>query len=520
MPVQNPFGGFTVVANNNIAQWDGVNLGTPSAWGTPATGQVVIGVNADSFIAELAATTGTLTTQSGAGSTVTVSTTGMGVASVVLSGTYGAGTVVAFQYTQDGSVWTTAYGTSGGAPVQTSIVTLTANQTVEYDFGVYGTTQFRAVCTTYVSGTVNVNIILSAANIEPSPTVAAIVTDSIGNEIGSTSEGSPATTGLNVHVQNSSPIAVSGTVSVNVSGTVPAIDYGTYAGMAYPINMDGSSYLANQLVSDPKTQGILSDIQANQEQDVDQWYDGAYAVQIQAGTAPLGSTYVPGLAGNALNTVVVGGNVRVADGAGNPIGSEFLAPTYWLNVNTQSSQFPGSPVPPQIEVGGGVYGGAAYPANLDGSTVYSSQLVSDRQAEDLLNQIRDDIEADIDQWYDGAYAVQIVAGDAPLGSSAVPGRGGNALNTSAMPSGNPLVTGQQAVLATAAALPSNFLTRGISVEAKSTNTATIFVGGPGVTTATGLELPAGAAVTLQVANSNVVYVIAVATGQTVTWLGY
>jgi len=39
--------------------------------------------------------------------------------------------------------------------------------------------------------------------------------DGYGNKINSTSEGSPATTGLNIHVQNTSPIAVSGTVSVS-----------------------------------------------------------------------------------------------------------------------------------------------------------------------------------------------------------------------------------------------------------------------------------------------------------------
>jgi hypothetical protein len=37
----------TVTGTNNITQWDSVNLGTPSTWGSAPTGQTVIGVNAN-----------------------------------------------------------------------------------------------------------------------------------------------------------------------------------------------------------------------------------------------------------------------------------------------------------------------------------------------------------------------------------------------------------------------------------------------------------------------------------------
>jgi hypothetical protein len=166
------------------------------------------------------------------------------------------------------------------------------------------------------------------------------------------------------------------------------------------------------------------------------------------------------------------------------------------------------------------YVGAGYPINIDGSTSFANLLVIDRPAVDLLNQVRDDLDVLTDQLYDGTFAVQIQAGTNLLGSTYVSGLAGNALNTRAVPSPNTIRTGQQAVTTTATALPSNYLTNGITVEAKSTNTAVIYVGGPGITTTTGLELPAGAAVTLQVANSNAIYVIAAATGQTVTWLAY
>jgi hypothetical protein len=213
MPVQNPF-----AINNigNISQWDGTNLGPPSAYGTPPTGSVVPGVNASSAITELAATLGTLTAQSGANSIVSVSTIGMGVAGVVLSGTYGANTVVVFEYTQDGSIWVPVFGAPSLSATQMATVTLTANQTFPIDFGVYGSTNFRVRCTTYVSGTINVNIILSAANVEPAPTVAAIVTDGAGNSLGTMS------------AYGTSPGAVLAVpINANVTNTVMAMDSST-----------------------------------------------------------------------------------------------------------------------------------------------------------------------------------------------------------------------------------------------------------------------------------------------------
>jgi len=71
---------------------------------------------------------------------------------------------------------------------------------------------------------------------------------------------------------------------------------------------------------------------------------------------------------------------------------------------------------------------------------------------------------------------------------------------------------QQVVTASAVALTAQALTNGISIQAKSTNTGKVFVGGSGVTatddgTGNGFALPAGASISLPVSNANAVYII-------------
>ena len=82
-----------------------------------------------------------------------------------------------------------------------------------------------------------------------------------------------------------------------------------------------------------------------------------------------------------------------------------------------------------------------------------------------------------------------------------------------------ILSGQQAVTASAVALATHTLTRGICVTALSTNAISIFVGPSGVTTSTGIELVATAGYCVAVTNSNAIYVIASTTGASVTWSG-
>ena len=81
-----------------------------------------------------------------------------------------------------------------------------------------------------------------------------------------------------------------------------------------------------------------------------------------------------------------------------------------------------------------------------------------------------------------------------------------------------LVAAQQAVTASAVALPSNAV-HGFCVEALLTNANTVYVGPSGVTTSTGFPLTAGQTVCYQLSNTNLAYVIAAATGSSVAITG-
>jgi hypothetical protein len=82
-----------------------------------------------------------------------------------------------------------------------------------------------------------------------------------------------------------------------------------------------------------------------------------------------------------------------------------------------------------------------------------------------------------------------------------------------------ILSGQQAVTATAASLSANVLTRGLCVEALSTNTISVFVGGSTVTATTGIELPPGASYCSPLSNTMLLFVVASSTGASVTWSG-
>lgn len=82
-----------------------------------------------------------------------------------------------------------------------------------------------------------------------------------------------------------------------------------------------------------------------------------------------------------------------------------------------------------------------------------------------------------------------------------------------------LVNGQQTVTTSAVALSTGSLTQGVVLESLSTNTVSIFVGGAGVTTGTGIELAPGGMLGVAVNNTNLIYVICGSTSPIVTWLG-
>lgn len=117
-------------------------------------------------------------------------------------------------------------------------------------------------------------------------------------------------------------------------------------------------------------------------------------------------------------------------------------------------------------------------------------------------------------------AASTADGDSPVSVEADPST--HALLVSVSSGGGlptALVNNQQTVTGSAVALPSGTLTTGVVLEALSTNAVSVFVGGSGVTTGTGIELPAGAAVSIPVSNTNKIYVICASGSPVVTWIG-
>lgn len=82
-----------------------------------------------------------------------------------------------------------------------------------------------------------------------------------------------------------------------------------------------------------------------------------------------------------------------------------------------------------------------------------------------------------------------------------------------------LVNGQQTVTTSPVALPLGVLTQGVILESLSTNTVSIFVGGAGVTTGTGIELLPGGMLGVAIADTSDIYVICGSTSPIITWLG-
>lgn len=82
-----------------------------------------------------------------------------------------------------------------------------------------------------------------------------------------------------------------------------------------------------------------------------------------------------------------------------------------------------------------------------------------------------------------------------------------------------LLSGQQAVTASAVALASNACKK-VRVKSLQANNIPIYVGPTGITTSTGYELGPGESIEVELSNTNLVFVIASTTGASVSWLAY
>ena len=109
----------------------------------------------------------------------------------------------------------------------------------------------------------------------------------------------------------------------------------------------------------------------------------------------------------------------------------------------------------------------------------------------------------------GANGVSNVMLDNPLPT------GSNAIGYLSSPSG--FTAGQQAITASAAALPSASLTTGVVFTNGSS--AIVYIGGSGVTSSTGYALAVGASVGLVVAQLSSVYIIGTASSGNLSYIG-
>jgi hypothetical protein len=92
--------------------------------------------------------------------------------------------------------------------------------------------------------------------------------------------------------------------------------------------------------------------------------------------------------------------------------------------------------------------------------------------------------------------------------------------TATPPVAGTIYNGQSTATTSAVAIASSqALTQGVTVEALSTNTVSVFIGNSSLTTTTGLELPPGASITLPVNNLNLVYIRCASASPVVSYVG-
>jgi hypothetical protein len=191
----------------------------------------------------LAAAGLTSTTCPGSGC-LTVGTSGQGVATVTVHGTY-AGATIAFNFSDDGG--TTYYQEQcerTDVAIQETGEVLPSNQTRSWDCGVYATSNFQVSLSAITTGTATVGITLSAASIEPALSVtpanspwAQNLTQVDGTALGApsaygTAPGAVNVPGVNAYVTNTPPVSQSGTWNVRITGNAGGVVDTTAGGTA------------------------------------------------------------------------------------------------------------------------------------------------------------------------------------------------------------------------------------------------------------------------------------------------
>lgn len=143
------------------------------------------------------------------------------------------------------------------------------------------------------------------------------------------------------------------------------------------------------------------------------------------------------------------------------------------------------------------------PPNSTGEKIAVTQLSNGADTVDLQHMVIAD---------DTTYAARAKVNNADPGSTDY----GLTVRPLRPPGAAAILSGQQAVTASAVALASNSC-RKVIVKALQGNQFAIFIGPSGVSTSTGYELGPGESVTLELSNTNLVFVIAAQTGASVSW---
>src|SRR5271157_5951856 len=182
---------FTGTATNNITQWNSVNLGSPTVYGTAPTGNVVIGVNA--FVTNTVTVTGTVTANQGTSPWV-----------VSLTSTTITGTVAV---TQSTSPWVVSLTST----TVTNTVAENLTQVAGVSLGATAVTNFGAAPAAAAVPGVNASLFAGTTGITATGTsVNANITNTVPVTL-----TSPTITGTVAVTQSTSPWVVAGALTNN-----------------------------------------------------------------------------------------------------------------------------------------------------------------------------------------------------------------------------------------------------------------------------------------------------------------
>lgn len=459
---------------------------------------------------------GTITSSTCPGSgCVEVSTVGKSSVGILLVGTFDANIV--FEQSIDGTTWTGAYATDWVGGIAGGQAELEG----QFNVPVAGAVKLRVHCTFFTSGSVDVTLVAREGGV-PLTVIANSNNIPVSARIDSWFNSGAPTVGQKTMVnsipvvvasnQTAFPVSVSGSVSSNIAtwigSAAPTIGQKTMA-LSVPVVIS-----SNQTIIPVQGSGgtfdaidtIVNPI-AVDSANIDRWADFTLADPLDLDQGAGDSRFI----GVNLRTFFNGGSVEAGqfatpfgsmvvkwgdDGAG---GSFALAPP--IDLNATGTQY---------------YPGVSLRRSADGGSVEAGTLTNAFGVQIVQTGTSNDV--DLAAWLGStaptvgqktmASSVPVVL---PSDQTAIPTQVNAGLTA--------IVTGQQAVTASAVALPSN-AGRLVCLKVVASGTQNVFYGAAGVTTGTGQQLVPGEGICRPLDNSSRLFVIAAGTGSTVAFEVY